>query len=248
MSNWFLSLLLLVGAAAPALGQRAIMEGVASTRYAIKIDTGNGRVDIATTSYSWGVANVGLHVASNVVVDSTGTRNAVVIYATGSIMLNGRQVSTSTVFSQISNSSCSLDLSTIPSFVVPAGFTTGLDTLTFTSDGINPVDVCYWGSANASGSSNAPGWSFLIDGSSSSAIIPTLNYSKGVVTVTAFSSGNLDVNISGCHRITAANLAAGVSHKYIITLGNGSAGNSIQPGAHAAPGSSEAMFCVTQVH
>lgn len=84
--KWLLALLL----ASPAMGQRAIMEQVPSSRYAIKVDTQNGRVDIATTSYNWGVANVGLHVASNVVVDTLAVHNGCVIYATGSITCLGQ--------------------------------------------------------------------------------------------------------------------------------------------------------------
>src|SRR3990167_10850716 len=88
LSNWSLSLLLLAIISIPALpatAQRAIMEGVPSTRYAIKVDTTNGRVDIATTSYTGGVANTGLFVASNVVVGTLSNKNAVVIYATGTL-------------------------------------------------------------------------------------------------------------------------------------------------------------------
>lgn len=73
------------------------MEGVAASRYTIKVDTSNGRVDIATTSYTGGIANVGLFVASNVVVGTLTGKNAVVIYATGTIVLNGNLVSTGTV-------------------------------------------------------------------------------------------------------------------------------------------------------
>jgi len=65
------------------------MEQVPSSAYAIKVDTQNGRVDVATTSYNWGIANVGLHIASNVVVDSLGQHNACVIYATGTVTCLG---------------------------------------------------------------------------------------------------------------------------------------------------------------
>ncbi len=75
--------------AAPAVAQKAVMEGVNASRFTIKVDTTNGRVDIATTSYNWAIPNVGLHVASNVVVDSTNTHNACVIYATGSVSCLG---------------------------------------------------------------------------------------------------------------------------------------------------------------
>lgn len=58
------------------------MEGVATSRFAMKIDTTTPRVTIATGSYSGGIANVGLFSSSNVVV---GTGNAVVLYATGTV-------------------------------------------------------------------------------------------------------------------------------------------------------------------
>lgn len=81
----YLSLLALLFSSTAMAQTKAIMEGVASTRYAVKVDTVNGRVDIATTSYTGAVPNVGLHVASNVVVDTLATKDACVLYATGSL-------------------------------------------------------------------------------------------------------------------------------------------------------------------
>ena len=95
MFNWYPSLLLLF-LALPAVAQRAVMEGVNASRYTIKVDTTNGRVDIATTSYTGGIANVGLFVASNVVVGNLTDKNAVVLYSTGSANVL-RGVTTSTV-------------------------------------------------------------------------------------------------------------------------------------------------------
>lgn len=76
--------------ASSASAQRTIMEQVPSSRYAIKVDTENGRIDVATTSYNWGIASVGLHVASNVVVDTLAVHNGCVIYATGSVTCLGQ--------------------------------------------------------------------------------------------------------------------------------------------------------------
>lgn len=80
----------------PAFCQKAVMENVPSSRYAIKVDTTAGRVDIATTSYTGGVANTGLFVASNVVVGTLANKNACVIYATGAVSCLGVNLSTIT--------------------------------------------------------------------------------------------------------------------------------------------------------
>lgn len=75
------------------------MEGVAASRWTMKVDTTNTRVEIATTSYGRGgnaIANVGLFTTSNVVV---GAGNAVVLWATGSATLGGQQVATGTIVS-----------------------------------------------------------------------------------------------------------------------------------------------------
>ena len=84
--KWLLGLMLLAG---PAAAQRAVMEGVAASRYTIKVDTRNARVEICTTSYNGGVSNVGLYVTSNVVVGTAANRDACVLYATGSITCLG---------------------------------------------------------------------------------------------------------------------------------------------------------------
>ena len=70
------------------------MEGVATSRFAMKVDTTTPRVTIATGSYSGGIANVGLFSSSNVVV---GAGNAIVLYATGTVaaknfLLNGTPI------------------------------------------------------------------------------------------------------------------------------------------------------------
>lgn len=65
------------------MAQRAVMEGVAASRYTIKVDTINARVLIDTTSYTGGIANVGLYVTSNVAVGSLTNKNAIVLYSTG---------------------------------------------------------------------------------------------------------------------------------------------------------------------
>lgn len=60
------------------------MEAIQASNTSVYVDTINGRVDIATGSYAGGISNVGLHIASNVVVDAPGTTNACVLYSTGS--------------------------------------------------------------------------------------------------------------------------------------------------------------------
>lgn len=73
------------------------MEGVPSSRFAIKVDTTSAtgpRVTISTGKYSGGISSVGLFTSSNVVI---GTGNAIVLYATGAvvakeIILNGGSI------------------------------------------------------------------------------------------------------------------------------------------------------------
>lgn len=67
---------------------RAIMEGIPSTRSAIFVDTKNARVDIATNTYLGGTTNVGLSVSSNVVI-SDGSSAGCIVYSTGSINCTG---------------------------------------------------------------------------------------------------------------------------------------------------------------
>lgn len=64
---------------------KAVMEGVAASRYTIKVDTSNARVEVDTTSYSGGIASVGLYTTSNVVVGTNANRNSAVLYATGTL-------------------------------------------------------------------------------------------------------------------------------------------------------------------
>ena len=92
--SWCLSL----SGGAYASVSRTIMEGVPASKNAILVSTANTRVMVGTTSYNGAVASVGVYTASNVVVSSDRTDH-VVIYATGSIMLNGNAVSTSTLSS-----------------------------------------------------------------------------------------------------------------------------------------------------
>lgn len=75
----------------------ALMENVNATRNTIKADVTNGRVVIGTTSYTGGISNVGLFVASNVVVGTLANKNANVIYATGTIVTSGVTASTANV-------------------------------------------------------------------------------------------------------------------------------------------------------
>lgn len=85
--------LLLLTIASSAHANRAVMEGLTATNNTILPDTTNGRVDVATSSYNGTIANVGLHVSSNVVIDSGSGLDAIVIYSTGSIMANGVKLS-----------------------------------------------------------------------------------------------------------------------------------------------------------
>ena len=89
------------------------MEGVASSRWVVKVSTAGARpgVFFATTSYNGGhVSNVSVFTTSNVVVSNTNA-DKVVLYATGTVtaytvnassfMLNGFGVSTGTAFAAI---------------------------------------------------------------------------------------------------------------------------------------------------
>lgn len=82
-SSALASLVLFLGLAAPARAQKAVMEGVTTSNREFQVSTTTRRVNIATTSYNWAISNVGLHVASNVVVDALSAHNAIVLYATG---------------------------------------------------------------------------------------------------------------------------------------------------------------------
>lgn len=85
MLRGLLSLLLMV-IATSSMAQRVVMEGVNASKYTVKIDTINARVLIGTTSYTGsGISNVGLFVASNVVVGNLTNKNACTIYSTGSV-------------------------------------------------------------------------------------------------------------------------------------------------------------------
>ena len=78
--------------ASPAQAQsRGIFEGVKATGNVILISTtaANRRVHLSTTAYTGGVASVGVYSSSNAVFSDTAAGNKVVIYATGSIVLNG---------------------------------------------------------------------------------------------------------------------------------------------------------------
>lgn len=87
--NKFILIALLLLSAAASSQTKSVMEGVPSSRYAIKVDTSNGRVEIGTTSYTGGLSNVGLFVASTVVVGSLSNKNAVVLYPSGQVYAAG---------------------------------------------------------------------------------------------------------------------------------------------------------------
>lgn len=68
----------------PAAAQtRAVMEGVVASRFTVKVDTTNARLLVSTYTYQGGISNVGLFTSSNV---SIGNNNAVVAYATGTLV------------------------------------------------------------------------------------------------------------------------------------------------------------------
>lgn len=78
-----------------------------TTRYTIKVDTTNARVEIGTTSYTGGISNVGLFVTSNTIVGNLSNKNAIVLYATGTVIAAGPLV--------ISGSSFTFSVAGIPS-------------------------------------------------------------------------------------------------------------------------------------
>lgn len=71
------------------------MEGAPAQRNTILVSTINARVLFSTITYTGGVPNTGIFTSSNVVISNDDT-NHVVIYATGTILLNGVSVSTMT--------------------------------------------------------------------------------------------------------------------------------------------------------
>lgn len=79
----------------PSMAQagRVVSESVPTTNAVVYIDTTNKHLDLSTSSYSGTVANVSLFSSSNSVW-SNDNRDRVVIYATGTILLNGVSVST----------------------------------------------------------------------------------------------------------------------------------------------------------
>jgi hypothetical protein len=81
-----LSLFLVVAPVKAA--SRVVMETIPATNSTIHVDTTSTRVNITTNSYNGGISNVGLHTNRNVVISSDSTNN-VVIYSSGSIVLNG---------------------------------------------------------------------------------------------------------------------------------------------------------------
>lgn len=88
--------------AAPAAAQRrTVMEGLGVSHGIVLIDTATPRVLIGGTTvlgYTGGVPNTALYVSSNIVISTgpTGSNNFIILYATGSICLNGACVTTLT--------------------------------------------------------------------------------------------------------------------------------------------------------
>lgn len=87
--SFLLSAALLALASVSSAAVRVLEEGVPSSNKEFLVSTTTRRVNIATTSYSGAVANVGLHVASNTVIDTTTTKDAIVLYSTGSAKFAG---------------------------------------------------------------------------------------------------------------------------------------------------------------
>lgn len=154
MFRGFLSFLLMT-IATPLMAQRAIMEGVPSTRYAIKVDTTAGRVDIGTTSYTGGISNVGLFVASNSVVGSLSNKNACVTYSSGSVSCIGASTfqssSTASAFfgdgSHLSGINTSVFKSSYAFSFTQTGIPTTysgvpISSVTLTTAGGRPIRIC----------------------------------------------------------------------------------------------------------
>lgn len=62
-----------------------LAEGIPSANKEFLVSTTTRRVDIATTSYAGAVPAVGLHISSNVVVDSASKLDALVLYSVGGL-------------------------------------------------------------------------------------------------------------------------------------------------------------------
>lgn len=123
--------LLLMTIATSSMAQRAVMEGVNASKYTVKIDTINARVLIGTTSYTGsGISNVGLFVASNVVVGNLSNKNACVLYSTGAVNCNNASFSGSIVSGSSITATSSV---TASAFVGDGSHLSGINTSVFKS-------------------------------------------------------------------------------------------------------------------
>lgn len=68
---------------------RAVMEGIKATNNTVFFDTGTARTNLNAAGYSGGLSNVGVNIASNVVVSNVAATNKCVIYSSGSIACIG---------------------------------------------------------------------------------------------------------------------------------------------------------------
>ena len=72
-----------------------VNENLATSSNTFLVDTNSPRLDVGTITYTGGIPGVVAFIGSNTVVGTgTGASNQVVIYATGTIVLNGQSVST----------------------------------------------------------------------------------------------------------------------------------------------------------
>lgn len=159
---------------------KSIMEGVPSSRYTIKVDTVAGRVDVGTTSYTGGISNVGLFVASNVVVGNLAFKNACTIYSTGSV-------------------NC-INASMSGSIVAGSSVTTGiLSVSSQITAGSSVTASAFFG--DGSHLSNTPSTTQFLSTTTFLGIDQTLNATPGVCIATAtrsdWNGGHLIVNFAG---------------------------------------------------
>lgn len=237
----------------------AVLEGIRTAKDTVFIDTTNARVDIATTSYGGGISNVALYVSSNVVISSSAGNN-VVIYATGTIMLNGSVIPSTAPAVSPSAATTFTGAITFNSSVTFNGGAFGLglssytqaDLSAFSMSGTNTsltacisgstvsltgalFDVCFDGNmadATAVAGSTVT-WGFLIDGGYYSGYSGT----KGVVIASDSALFTTGHNMSGCARYIAASSA---SHTFCLNAS--SSGGSAQPSCYSG---SKCIFSVS---
>lgn len=107
---------------------RAVMEGIPATNQAIYVTTATPRVYFnSTSSYGGGIPNVGVVVASNVVVSNPISSNNCVIYSSGSISCTGTISAPSVAGPWTRNNGLATIFTTVPGDAVAVATTAPTD-------------------------------------------------------------------------------------------------------------------------